>query len=81
MYKHLYIILFFLIVYNPAYSQEEDTTVYQTDEVIISATRTEQKVIDIPFSVQRVDKTEWKSSRKMGMNDVLTNIPGLMLQP
>ncbi|MBK9404075.1 MAG: TonB-dependent receptor [Ignavibacteria bacterium] len=81
MYKHLYIILFLLIVYNPAYSQEEDTTVYQTDEVIISATRTEQKVIDIPFSVQRVDKTEWKSSRKMGMNDVLTNIPGLMLQP
>ena len=60
---------------------ESDSVYYETDEVIISATRTEQKLIDIPFSVQRVDMTEWKSSRKMGINEVLTNIPGLMLQP
>lgn len=58
-----------------------DTTKYEIDEVVISATRTEQKVIDIPFSVQRVDQSQWKSTRKMGMNDVLSVIPGLWLQP
>lgn len=58
-----------------------DSTQYEIDEVVISATRTEQKVIDIPFSVQRVDQSQWKSSRKMGMNDVLSVIPGLWLQP
>lgn len=58
-----------------------DTTDYEVDEVVISATRTEQKLIDIPFSVQRVNQSQWKSTRKMGMNDVLTNIPGLWLQP
>ncbi|MBK9331598.1 MAG: TonB-dependent receptor [Ignavibacteria bacterium] len=58
-----------------------DTTDYETDEIIISATRTEQKLIDIPFSVSRIDYSQWKSSRKMGLNDVITNVPGLILQP
>lgn len=58
-----------------------DTTDYETDEVIITATRTEQKIIDIPFSVQRVSQSEWKSSRRMGVNEILTNVPGLILQP
>ena len=58
-----------------------DSTQYEIDEVVISATRTEQKLIDIPFSVQRVDQSQWKATRKMGMNDVLNNIPGLWLQP
>lgn len=58
-----------------------DTVKYMIDETVISATRTEQKLIDIPFSVQRVDQSQWKSTRKMGMNDVLSVIPGLWLQP
>ncbi|MCY7363222.1 MAG: Plug domain-containing protein, partial [Ignavibacteria bacterium] len=73
----LFITFFFKIIFA---QDARDTTEYETDEVVISATRTEQKLIDIPFSVQRVDQGQWKSSRKMGMNDVLSNIPGLWLQ-
>ncbi|HAY34513.1 MAG TPA: TonB-dependent receptor [Ignavibacteria bacterium] len=77
---------FFMIVFlgTSALSNAQDsadTTDYETDEIIISATRTEQKLIDIPFSVSRIDYSQWKSSRKMGLNDVITNVPGLILQP
>lgn len=78
-------IVLFLLIFIPSVSifaqDESDTTDYETDEVIITATRTEQKLIDIPFSVQRVSQSEWKSSRRMGVNEVLTNVPGLILQP
>ena len=75
-------LLFMIFQLGNAFSQDTpDTTKYEVDEVVISATRTEQKLIDIPYSVQRVDQSQWKSSRKMGMNDVLTSIPGLWLQP
>jgi len=71
-----------IFTFQNAVSQDAaDSTQYEIDEVVISATRTEQKLIDIPFSVQRVDQSQWKSTRKMGMNDVLSNIPGLWLQP
>lgn len=68
-----------LIYSVPVYSQE-DTTEFQTDEIIVTGTRVEQKLIDIPFSVQRIDQSAWKSSRKQGLNDVLTSVPGLFLQ-
>ncbi len=58
-----------------------DTTEYETDEVIITATRTEQKIIDIPFSVQRIDQSEWTSSRKQSLNEVIRNVPGVWFQP
>lgn len=83
----IYNYIFFVFIYcfifqSNSFSQnEDDSAKYETDEVIISATRTEQKLIDIPFSVQRVDQSQWQTSRKMGINDVLTNIPGLWLQP
>ncbi|HMS64912.1 MAG TPA: TonB-dependent receptor [Ignavibacteria bacterium] len=80
------LILLTAVSFQVVFAQDEtdsdtDTTDYQIDEVIISATRTEQKLIDIPFSVQRVDQSQWKSTRKMGVNDVLSVIPGLWLQP
>ena len=59
---------------------QTDSVKYQTDEIIVTGTRVEQKIIDIPFSVQRIDKELWKSSRQQGLNDVLTSVPGLFLQ-
>lgn len=59
---------------------QEDTTEYQTEEIMVTGTRIEQKIIDIPYSVQRIDQSSWIASRKIGINDVLTTIPGLFLQ-
>ncbi|MDQ3019582.1 MAG: TonB-dependent receptor [Bacteroidota bacterium] len=81
VYTKLIIFLITICFYKISFAQDAvDTTQYETDEVIISATRTEQKVIDIPFSVQRVDQSQWRSTRKAGMDDVLSNIPGLWIQ-
>lgn len=59
---------------------QEDTAKFQTEEIIVTGTRIEQKLIDIPFSVQRVAPSEWITSRKQSVSDVLTSVPGLFLQ-
>ncbi|HEY3252159.1 MAG TPA: hypothetical protein VGK25_13700, partial [Ignavibacteria bacterium] len=82
-----YIILFVLVIILPGllpvqvFAQEEDTTKYQTEEIIITGTRTEKKIIDIPYPVLRIDQTSWITSRKIGVQDVLLTVPGLFLQP
>jgi len=65
------------------YCQDEvsDTANYQTDEIMVTGTRVEQKIIDIPYSVQRFNQSGWVTSRKVGIQDVLTVVPGLFLQP
>lgn len=77
----IFIILFFTA--GSLYTQDDptDTTGYQTDEIIITGTRTEQKIIDIPYPVTRINSTNWITSRKIGVQDVLMTVPGLFLQP
>lgn len=76
------LLIMLCVWFTDSYSQDlPDTTEYETDEVIISATRTEQKIIDIPFSVKRVDQSEWTTSRKQSINEVIRNVPGVWFQP
>ena len=57
-----------------------DTVVYELDAVVTTGTRYEKKIIDIPYSVQRLDNTQFKYARKAGVNDVLESVPGIFLQ-
>ncbi len=52
----------------------------ETQEIVITGTRIPGKIIDIPFSVFRVDKKELAYSRNIGMKDVMNDVPGLFLQ-
>ncbi|MEO6695854.1 MAG: TonB-dependent receptor [Ignavibacteria bacterium] len=52
----------------------------ETDEIVITGTRIPEKIIDVPFSVFRVDKKELAYSRNIGVKDVLADVPGLFLQ-
>ncbi len=62
-------------------STAEDTLrTYQVDEVAISGTRNPTKIIDIPYSVERISKVDYKFEKKVGVNDVLGETPGLFLQ-
>ena len=70
---------------SAAYSQDvedepKDTLEYETDEIMITGTRTEKRIIDIPYSVFRVDQSAYKFEKKTAVNDVLQNIPGLFMQ-
>jgi iron complex outermembrane receptor protein len=57
-----------------------DSIIYQTDEIIVTGTRTYKKIIDIPYSVHRINQSQFKLDRKVGINDILGTIPGLFLQ-
>ena len=57
-----------------------DTLTYSTDDVVVTATRVEKKIIDIPYPVIRLKNTQYKFSKKVSVDDVLENVPGLFLQ-
>jgi iron complex outermembrane recepter protein len=78
--KVYYRLFVFLLIISGSLEAQVDTTEYLMEEIMVTGTRVEQKIIDIPFSVQRIDQSSWIASRKIGVNDVLTSIPGLFLQ-
>jgi iron complex outermembrane receptor protein len=50
------------------------------DEVVITATRVKQRIIDIPYPVVRINYSTYKYDRKIGSSDMLSSVPGLFLQ-
>lgn len=73
------VFLFSFYLVSDLYSQI-DTNYYETEEVVITGTRTEKKIIDIPYSVNRIDQTQWQTSRKQAVNEVLNFVPGVFFQ-
>ncbi|MEI7483813.1 MAG: TonB-dependent receptor [Ignavibacteriota bacterium] len=75
-------LLFILLITTISYAQEEerDSMKYETEELVITGTRTLEKIIDIPFSVFRVDKKELMFGKKVSAKNVLADVPGLFLQ-
>jgi len=58
----------------------EDTLFRELDEVVITATRVPERIIDIPYSVVRLNYSNYQFDRKIGANDMLSSVPGLFLQ-
>ncbi len=80
-----------LIVSHQAFSQEparkdtlhegeKDSVKYEIDEVVVIGTRATERIIDIPYSVFKVDRKELQLGRKISAKDVLADVPGLFLQ-
>jgi iron complex outermembrane receptor protein len=57
-----------------------DTVYRELDEVVITATRVKNRIIDIPYSVVRLNYSSYKYDRKIGSGDMLSAVPGLFLQ-
>ncbi|OGU77883.1 MAG: hypothetical protein A2V93_02705 [Ignavibacteria bacterium RBG_16_34_14] len=57
-----------------------DTLKYETDEVVVTATRVQKKIIDIPYPVVRLKNTQYKYDRKVSISDVMGTVPGLLMQ-
>lgn len=62
-------------LFNPG-----DTIKYTFDEVVVTGTRGPKKVIDIPYSVQRLSNLEFRYSKRIAINDVLSTVPGVFMQ-
>ncbi len=65
---------------NDTVTKVQDTVVRDLDEVVITATRVSQRIIDIPYSVVRINYSNYKYDRKIGSSDMLSAVPGLFLQ-
>ncbi|MFN3871955.1 MAG: TonB-dependent receptor family protein [Ignavibacterium sp.] len=85
----LFILMFYCIVFTDiAIAQNEqdgnnlktDTLQYQTDEVVVTGTRTNKKIIDIPYSVIRLSNKTYRYDRKTSISDVLNTVPGVFMQ-
>lgn len=80
--KKIFFIFFIILLYSGSSmaQTDKDTVKYKTDDVIITGTRTEKKLIDIPYPVDLIEKEDFRYSRNMGINDVLGTTPGLFMQ-
>lgn len=65
---------------KPQEAEVADSLHYVLEEVMVTATRSDKKIIDIPYAVHRFVNTQFKFDRKVAVNDVLGTVPGLFLQ-
>ncbi len=76
----------FAFVPDRASGRNADTTAaeldstYLVDEIVVTATRTHKKIIDVPYAIDRVRMDDVKFQRMVTVDDVLGDIPGLFLQ-
>lgn len=57
-----------------------DSLEYELDEVVITGTRVAKKIIDIPYSVTRINNLSYRFNDKIGVDDVLAAVPGMFMQ-
>ncbi|MBS1494104.1 MAG: TonB-dependent receptor [Bacteroidetes bacterium] len=60
--------------------EAKDSLEFNINTVMVTGTRTSKKIIDIPYAVERVDKSEFKFNRNVSIKDILADVPGLFLQ-
>jgi len=89
MTKNYYFILISIIILNVNILSQDSLKIgadsvkgerIETQEIVITGTRTYKKIIDIPYSVFRVSKNEMIYGRNVNARDVLADVPGLFLQ-
>lgn len=84
------IIVLISFVANSAKSQEpvvsdtifyvSDTLLNDLDELVITGTRISKKIIDIPYSVVRLNYVDYRYDKKVGAGDLLSPVPGMFMQ-
>jgi len=57
-----------------------DTLFSELDEVVITGTRVSKKIIDIPYSVVRINNFQFRYDKISGADNVLSAVPGMFLQ-
>ena len=64
-----------LILLKPA-----DTLNIELGEVVITGTRVFKRIIDIPYSVVRINNMSYRYDKKAGADDMLSGVPGMFIQ-
>ena len=62
------------------FSQEEKEEFFDLGEVVITGTKIEKKVEDMPFSISVIDREEIEKSGAQTLSDVLNFLPGIFVE-
>jgi len=79
----VFLVLFFAVnakAQEEEHHEDDDSLEFNINGVVITGTRTNKRMIDIPYAVERVDKSEFKFNRNVSIRDILADVPGLFLQ-
>lgn len=60
--------------------KQADTTIYQLEEITVTATRQEETIIKIPLAVSIVPLKQMQDTKGYGLDEVLSAIPGVLAQ-
>jgi len=81
-----FLIMFFFILAYVTYlnAQDEqktaDTLQYQLEQVTVSATRYPEKIIEVPYAVSIIPRTDLTNTKGYGLDEVLIRVPGVLAQ-
>jgi len=59
---------------------KSDTLSHELEEIVVTGTRTSQRVIDVPYSVSFLSSVNYKYDKKTSISDVLGFVPGVFMQ-
>jgi len=79
MKKIVLLLAIFLISVRPGLTQDTVKTYYLGDVEVI-AYRGGGEILNLPMAVSSVDFSDFKLKRKVGLSDVLNDIPGVLVQ-
>lgn len=74
-----YITIIFLLSFHFSLSQDTIKT-YYLGEVEVTAYRGGGEILNLPMSITAIDFKDFKFKRKVGLSDVLNEIPGVLAQ-
>jgi len=58
----------------------KDTTVYSKSDVVVTATRSQERILEVPLAITVVDPILFKSTRGFGLDEALAFVPGALVQ-
>lgn len=75
---------FLLVLVSLSFSQsqkkENDTLIVNLEQITVTATRYSENLLEIPYSVSVISKSEMNFSKGLGIDEILNKIPGVMAQ-
>ncbi|MBS1561993.1 MAG: TonB-dependent receptor [Bacteroidetes bacterium] len=57
-----------------------DTIVYSKSDVVVTATRSQERILEVPLAITVVDPILFRSSRGFGLDEALAFVPGALVQ-
>lgn len=76
----IFLLLLYTVTILPQSNSKKDTLTYQLNQVVITATRYTENLMEIPYAVSLISKDAFMINRSLGVDELLKNVPGVLSQ-